>query len=1110
MPKPIFALCVSFMICIATYHLLTAEPSTEPCNNGSEIGIGSPALNIQCPADITVHVPANSCLADVIIPPPVSDDANCPIISLTNSLTGMTDPSGIYAAQILEITWTVEDDCGQMNQCEQTISVLDIVPPTLTCPPDITTGNSDDGRNTMVIVDAPIASDNCSLESVINDYNDSADASDYYPVGTTFLQWTALDTSGNSTVCQMAVIVFDNTPPQFFCPDGENYECIEELPLVYATYAEFENEGGNAIDETALDTASFNLLEENSDGMSNPETIIRIYVISDEAGNSATCSQEFIINDTSPPLIHDPLPDISISCEFPLDLDDLSVFGFYVAEGQPRSDIIINDHFYLPSGLAGRDGVYFENCSDITVSVDTSMFLDMCNRGRIERNFTIIDGAGHVVETTQNIYIIDVQPFSLSNIVWPNQNVYLNDCQIVVPDPDSTGRPQLTNDKCSMAAATFKDLAFPNNNYCRVIRRVWTVLDWCQYVPNTNIGKWTFEQYIYISNDVPPTIDAQTCAATQVCTPNGSCTGQLNFTANGTDDCTPVQITWSYKIDEGNNNTIDFTGTGKTINRSVFRGTHRIIWEAKDKCGNLAVCEKVVQVRECKAPNGVVFYGLSINLSAPMAMASIHAKSFNNGSYDNCTPSPALKFSYSSQVNDTLRTYNCSHLGQQPVEIWITDLEGNQSIVHTYVIVQDNDLLCSNIHTITVSGNVYTVDKKPLAHAKIMVEGGETFVDQMTEADGIFTFKNLGMFNDYRIMGEKSDEALKGVSTLDLVLIQRHILGIEKFDNPLQIIAGDIDESGKINTVDLVNLRKLILGLTDTFPKNRPWIFVKENQKYLDGENPWLENLDYLFDNLDTNQTNINFTSIKVGDVNHSYTSDLKTHETASRSNEIPVMVIEDKTVPANQIVSVPFEAKNFNEILAQQFTLALSPDIEYIGFEADGMPLQVDQIAEIEKEGKHYITLAFHDVSGFSLTDGKILFQLYFKSKKSTRASHIFSLSDEVTPTKIYFEDTKSSPLFIQFQMPKNPESASIKQNQPNPFKDETSIECHLIKNGVIHITLYDGAGKLIYENRIEGWPGINRFNLGIKELGESRGIIYAKITTDEMDEVIKMLRIE
>jgi len=48
--------------------------------------------------------------------------------------------------------------------------------------------------NAAVIVSSPITtSDNCGVASVLNDYNNSTDASDTYPVGTTVITWTVTD-----------------------------------------------------------------------------------------------------------------------------------------------------------------------------------------------------------------------------------------------------------------------------------------------------------------------------------------------------------------------------------------------------------------------------------------------------------------------------------------------------------------------------------------------------------------------------------------------------------------------------------------------------------------------------------------------------------------------------------------------------------------------------------------------------------------------------------------------------------------------------------------------------------------------------------------------------
>lgn len=85
----------------------------------------------------------------------------------------------------------------------------------------------------------------------------------------------------------------------------------------------------------------------------------------------------------------------------------------------------------------------------------------------------------------------------------------------------------------------------------------------------------------------------------------------------------------------------------------------------------------------------------------------------------------------------------------------MTDLDGNQSIVNTYIIVQDNSNLCNGVQRVVIAGVVKTVDQKELADSKIILEGGETLDDQMTNEEGKYCFQNLGMHNDYRLTAKE-------------------------------------------------------------------------------------------------------------------------------------------------------------------------------------------------------------------------------------------------------------------------------------------------------------------------------------------------------------------
>ena len=59
-----------------------------------------------------------------------------------------------------------------------------------------------------------------------------------------------------------------------------------------------------------------------------------------------------------------------------------------------------------------------------------------------------------------------------------------------------------------------------------------------------------------------------------------------------------------------------------------------------------------------------------------------------------------------------------------------------------------------------------------------------------------------------------------GVSTLDLVKIQKHILGKSPLESEMREVAADVNNDGKVSALDLLDIRKLILGKTTSSRKS--------------------------------------------------------------------------------------------------------------------------------------------------------------------------------------------------------------------------------------------------------------------------------------------------
>ncbi len=109
-------------------------------------------------------------------------------------------------------------------------------------------------------------------------------------------------------------------------------------------------------------------------------------------------------------------------------------------------------------------------------------------------------------------------------------------------------------------------------------------------------------------------------------------------------------------------------------------------------------------------------------------------------------------------------------------------------------------------------------------------------------------------------------DVLNGVSTIDLVLMHRDILKIEKLDDSCKVLAADVNGDNKINVKDLALTRLVILGWLTDFPI-APWKFYKSNELNITGISAETE---LVFAKEDFPLSELKIKGVKVGDVNYS------------------------------------------------------------------------------------------------------------------------------------------------------------------------------------------------------------------------------------------------
>ena len=224
------------------------------------------------------------------------------------------------------------------------------------------------------------------------------------------------------------------------------------------------------------------------------------------------------------------------------------------------------------------------------------------------------------------------------------------------------------------------------------------------------------------------------------------------------------------------------------------------------------------------------------------------------------------------------------------------------------------------------------ISGKAIVAGELLTEGGELISDVNVSAiseqlgyprednvSGVFAFVNNPMYNAYEIASEKDNGHLNGVSTLDLVLIQKHILGLKPLSTGYKLIAADANNDERLTATDLVELRKLILGVYSQLPENSSWRFVN-NSFVLDDQNPWPFVSTRTINSLDKDMMDEDFVGVKIGDVNGSVIANVNVQSTVieNRSSKSIGIQIQQK----DRLITFTTD-DDFNEIYGFQFTMS-------------------------------------------------------------------------------------------------------------------------------------------------------------------------------------------
>ena len=541
-----------------------------------------------------------------------------------------------------------------------------------------------------------------------------------------------------------------------------------------------------------------------------------------------------------------------------------------------------------------------------------------------------------------------------------------------------------------------------------------------------------------------------------------------------------------------------------------------VTFTATDACGRTATCTTIVNISDNTAPEITSVYEDGIcNEAVCGSDLNFWYNAWKDKVMEGLSAIDACDTNVSiSAQGPNSPSQNCPDETRETLVNFVaTDNCGNTSYISYsfYVTALDTP---EPPQTSSIAGMVHTETMEGVENVEVYLSGGANLFELfVTGSEGNYAFDNVPLDQNYSITPLYNQFPMNGVSSFDLILIAKHFLDIEQLDSPYKIIAADINHSGSVTTLDLVELRKMILMIDSEFANNTSWRFVDANFVFPNAANPFVTafpeivNVNGLLESVQHD-----FVGVKIGDVNGTVVPNNLIGGDGRSFNGDLSFNVQDVEMEVEESYEVAFSASEFEAIMGYQYTLNFDTDLlEFVkvrGGDLDGMS-DANFGLSLLHEGA--ITTSWTNDRPLRLSEDVALYYVTFTAKRATLLSEALSISSRYTNAEAYDVSTGNGQLNLLNIALRFDDALSTKftlmQNTPNPFSDETVIGFILPEATFANMTIYDVSGSVL--KSIEGnyEAGYNEVSLDRSDL--KSGMMYYTLTTSDRTLTKKMLMI-
>ena len=313
--------------------------------------------------------------------------------------------------------WTATDYCGNVTIESQNVVVSDTTDPEFTSFPANFSLSCEEIEIDQIM---PEASDNCGEVTVsVIETEEAGECAGESTITRTF---RAEDECGNYAIGIQTIEIYDNTPPVFTAvPEGMSLECDQAIPASGA----FATDACSSVTYTQSDSES---------GDTCSKVVTRTFTATDACGNFSQATQEFIIEDTTAPVITG-LPSLDMPCDE------------------------IDDNFLATAT---------DNCNEFTFTFSDVSVSGGC-AGEIIRTYTATDACGNMSEFVQILDLFDdVAP---EVTCAPDMTIECDEEMPAMTEPEYS-------DNCGEVELSL-EVTDDEADCLRTVTRTWTATDDC-------------------------------------------------------------------------------------------------------------------------------------------------------------------------------------------------------------------------------------------------------------------------------------------------------------------------------------------------------------------------------------------------------------------------------------------------------------------------------------------------------------------------------------------------------------------------------------------------------------------------------------------------------